>query len=206
MTKIAIVAHTSRKDMVLDLYRAVGADTVFVDDGTLGAAGNHRRAWEWLHLNNRGGWSVVLEDDAIPCDDFRLELDTALDAAPASIVSLYLGTDRPRHWQGRIEQAMADAADTDAAWIVTTNLLHAVAVAAHWSVVPSMIRWTRHLGAPIDARQVDGLPVAYTVPSLVDHADGPPVADHGDGTPRNAPRIAHRFGTRDDWHTPIIRM
>lgn len=47
---------------------------------------------------------------------------------------------------------------------------------------------------------------AYTLPSLVDHADGPSVHQHQDGIPRTLPRKAWRTGTRDVWTTKAIEM
>lgn len=202
-----IVAHTSRRDAAQHLAEIVGAREILEDDGTLGAGKNHRRAWEWHHLNSRAAdWCLVLEDDAVPADDFAGQLAAALTDPPADIVSLYLGTDRPRHWQGRVLEATRNADDLGAAWIVTTHLLHAVAVAARPRLAPYMVRWTRYLDSAIDARRVESFPIAYTWPSLCDHADGPTVAEHGDGKPRAAPRVAWRHGGRDYWRTPAVTM
>lgn len=195
MTSIVVVAHHTRAAQAVDLAAAVSADATLFDDGTLGAAGNHRRAWDWHTDNTTSGWAVVLEDDAIPVTDFAEHLDDALDYAPADIVSLYLGRSRPPHWQGRIAEATDTADRTFAAWILGTHLLHAVAVAARAELAPVMAQWTRYLAEPVDGREVFGHTVAYTWPSLVDHADGPPVADHADRSPRTQPRTAWRTGT-----------
>jgi hypothetical protein len=206
MTNIVIVAHHSRAEQATDLALAVDADEILFDDGTLGAAGNHRRAWD-LHTNStHTGWCVVLEDDAVPCAGFRDQLDTALHTAPTDIVSLYLGRTRPPHWQGRIEQATVRADLLGNAWIVGGQLLHAVGVAAQPRLTPTMAQWTHHLAEPVDGRPVGDEPISYTWPSLVDHADGPTVTDHPDGKARTTARTAWRHGARAEWNTHYVLL
>lgn len=206
MITTLIVAHHSRAEQATDLALTVGADEILFDDGTLGAAGNHRRAWDLHTANTHTGWALVLEDDAVPCTGFRDQLDEALNCAPTDIVSLYLGRTRPPHWQGRIEQATTRADLLSNAWIVGSHLLHAVGVSARHDLAWQMATWTRHLAEPVDGRPVGDEPISYTWPSLVDHADGPTVTDHPDGTARTTPRTAWRHGTRAQWGTHYVVM
>jgi hypothetical protein len=153
-----------------------------------------------MHAADPTDWAVVLEDDALPVPGFRAQLDAALKVTPAPIVSLYLGTDGRDYWQARIRYAL----DThpDACWLMTSGvLLHAVAVAIRAELLPI------HLdpGLPPDTAISNwakrcGHTVTYTLPSLVDHTDGPSVITRrGDPHPRNVPRRAHRVGTRTHW-------
>ncbi|MEH3135368.1 MAG: hypothetical protein PGN30_10250 [Mycolicibacterium neoaurum] len=206
MITTVIVAHHSRAEQATNLATLVGADEILFDDGTLGPAGNHRRAWDWHTTNTHTGWALVLEDDAQPVPGFDAQLYAALTHAPTDVVSLYLGQQRPRHWQGRIEQAIVAADMGHAAWIIGTHLLHAVAVAARAEHAPVMAHWTRHLAEPVDGRPVDGNHIAYTWPSLVDHADLGTVTDHPDLTPRTPGRVAWRTGTRTNWNTPPVQL
>jgi len=191
---IGIVGHTSRHQQVLNLAGTIGAEHVSIDDGTLGCNRNHLKVWTHLAEHSTSEWATVLEDDAIPCDNFRDQLDQALAVAPTPIVSLYLGRQRPYGYQDRI----AAAINTDACWLLAPRLLHAVAVAIRTNLLADMLT-TLPTNIPIDRAISAWAPhtVAYTNPSLVDHRDGTPVA-HPTGT-RQPGRIAWRTGTRTAW-------
>lgn len=199
MASIVVVAHTERSDAAHDLAETTGAQHITMDDGTLGCEGNHRRAWQWHTEHLHTDWAIVLEDDAVPVPDFTEQLDAALHMAPTPIVSLYLGTGNPPIWQPRIRHAIDIAGQAN--WLVSTSLLHAVAVAIRTELLP--IQVDEHM--PIDnaisnwAKRNDLL-VGYTLPSLVDHADTQPViTQRYDRQPRDLPRRAHRVGTRTRW-------
>lgn len=204
--RIGVVAHIKRQAMAEHLADTIAADYISVDDGSLGAEKNHIHVWQWLH-DNAGGADhlVVLEDDAIPCDDFRDQLDQALNVAPAPIVSLYCGTGHPTHWQPRIRQAVTEAERTDANWLTSTHLLHAVAVAIRTELVADMLNGIP-AGYPIDqgitrwARQHNHQ-IAYTQPSICDHRDDNPVITRRhNGRTTAKPRRAWRHGTRHHWN------
>lgn len=218
---IAIVGHVSRAAMVEQLAGTVSADYVTMDDGTLGCEANHRKAWSWLAANNTSSWSTVLEDDAVPVDDFTTQLDQALTAAPTPIVSLYLGKLRPQNYQAKILVATQAANRTGAAWIITTDLLHAVGVCIRTQLIPSMLTHVAATKFPSDSAITDWAiihehEVAYTWPSLVDHADGPTTVTHThyavgqvlhrDDQPRTPGRIAWWHGTRPNWNTTQVEM
>lgn len=206
MTRIdtVIVGHTARQIMADQLAIDVKADHLFIDNGHLGCEGNHRRAWEW-HTARHGGtswadWAVVLEDDAMPIEHFTDQLHAALAVAPTPIVSLYLGTAYPPVGQDRITSVLAY---TDAHWLVGLTLRHAVGVAIRTDLLPTM---RIPVGLPIDNAisnwaKHNGHLVAYTMPSLVDHADTEPVIplNSHNRRERTAPRRAHRVGGRNHW-------
>lgn len=199
MISIVIVAHTARRDAATELATLVNADEILTDDGTLGCEGNHRRAWEWHAENTPHDWAVVLEDDAVPVPDFTQQLAAALRVAPTPIVSLYLGTGNPTIWQPRITRAINTAGQAN--WLVSNTLLHAVAVAIRADLLPTHIDTRMPIDNAISnwAKRHDHL-VAYTLPSLVDHADTQPViTQRYDRKPRDLPRRAHRVGTRAHW-------
>lgn len=162
-------------------------------------------------------WTVVLEDDAVPVPFFRTQLAKALAVAPAGIVSLYLGRSRPPQWQKRIERATYGAIAQDANFILHNRLLHCVGVAIKSRLVAQMLE-TVSLNAcrdlPIDEAitawaRAHRYGVAYTWPSLVDHADGPTLAYHRDmanDERERYPRKAWRTGTRTHWGTAHVAM
>jgi hypothetical protein len=209
MYQIGIVAHRERETMADQLAVKVHPTVVSVDTGRMGANTNHLFVWNHLaHEDTR--WSVVLEDDAEPIDDFRDHLEAALEAAPFPIVSLYLGQKRPPQHQADIADALAKADANQAHWIVATQLFHAVAVAIHTELLPDMLNNMKTY-LPIDENigqwsRRAGHPIAYTNPSLVDHADGPTLITHPDGAEREPGRVAHRVGTHLHWNQTCVEV
>lgn len=222
--RIGVVAHIKRQAMAEQLADQVRADYVGVDDGALGAEKNHLHVWKWLTDNSDGAdHLVVLEDDAVPCDDFRTQLDQALAVAPSPVVSFYLGTSRPvwielagrgsaQRVQPLIKAAVVAADTAGASFITAPKLFHAVAVAIRTDLIPAMVEATAGSRDPIDAAigrwcDSEGHTVSYTYPSLVDHLDQATVIRrHLDGEPRTMPRKAYRVGTRGTWTTKTVDM
>lgn len=179
-----------------------------MDTGLLGCDDNHHHVLTHL-AGLPSTWSVVLEDDAIPVDGFRAQLEAALPFSPSPIVSLYLGRLRPPQHQADIQSAVQAATIEDADWIIATRLFHAVGYAIKTELLPSLLN---HLSNwPVDQHISEwamqrGHTIAYTWPSLVDHADGHPVADHPDGQPRTPGRVAHKTGTKQQWTTESVTL
>lgn len=206
---IGIVGHIDRSALIDRLTETVTPDVLSIDDGQLGCEGNHRYVWERLSNEYpRSGWAVVLEDDALPVAGFDQQLEAALRVAPTPVVSLYLGRKRPKIHQRAI--AACIAAQPDAHWIIATRLLHAVGVAIRTSLVDDMLSF-------IDSRPIDeaitqwartrDMRVAYTWPSLVDHADEPTVVSvHADQKPRPPGRVAWRTGQRTEWTRRHVQL
>jgi hypothetical protein len=206
---VGLVAHPSREAFARRLAEQVSADVVMVDTDGLGCEANHRATQQAL-AEFRSTWAVVLEDDAVPVGDFRVYAEQALAMAPAPIVSFYLGKQRPPHWQKRIAAALAEAETTGAHWIVGKQLLHAVGYAIRTDLLPSLLEHTSNL--PADAHigsfaRANSHPIAYTVPSLVNHMDIPTVTQHPDGQPRRKGRTAWAYGSPPFWtsNTVVLR-
>lgn len=204
-----IVAHIDRDEAAKDLHRKINdyyATGLFFDDGTLGCDYNHLHAWDSIAAGARTPWCAIFEDDADPVPELGYHLGQALYYSPAPVVSLYLGRGRPVHWQKRITNAMRFP---ERPYIVTTHLLHCVAVAIRTELVVELLQDARAaidhgVHKPIDealteAIQNRNLPIAYLNPSLVDHNDGPSIARHAYPDVALEPRIAWRLGVRDSW-------
>lgn len=205
---LGIVAHTSRASEAKTLAKTVHADYLSLDNGTLGCDDNHEHVLR--HLSHYPStWTVVLEDDAIPVADFRTQLANALPLSPSPIVSLYLGRLRPPQHQADIEAAV-QAADVEAAdWIISTRLYHAVGYAIKTELLPSLFN---HLSNwPVDQHisewaQQRGHTIAYTWPSLVDHADEATIVAHPDGQPRIPGRVAWKTGAKTQWTSQYVTL
>lgn len=201
-----VVGHTSRTEQAVHLAESTAAHLA-LDDGTLGCTSNHTRVLNHLSAHGCSKWAVVIEDDAQPVHGFHSQVDRALQAAPAPIVSFYLGTGYPRYWQKGIGRAIAKADHLNAHWILSDHLLHAVAYAIRTDLLPDLLTPLPNLLMPIDDAittwaRGNGHRVAYTWPSLVDHEDGESVI--AGRTPRNTQRRAWQTGTRDAWRRNAI--
>jgi hypothetical protein len=185
--------------MVIALTDLLGGCPATVDKGTMGELGCGDRAWGQYHVDS--DWHVVLQDDAIPCDNFTTHVESALgflsDAGwDKSVVSFYTGTLRPQ--RERVASSVATADAVGATWLKSRSLMWGVGVAMPTFKIRQFLSWgKRHSGLPYDVRigtfaRRNEMPVLYTVPSLVDHADGPSLVKHSYGPP-TGPRRAHNF-------------
>jgi GR25 family glycosyltransferase involved in LPS biosynthesis len=189
------------------------------DENRLGCTENHLRAWSVLARladESEPAWSVVLEDDAIPCQNFTTQVREMLSAAPGPIVSLYLGKGRPPQWQRRAERAVA----TNAPYILSNTLLHAVGVAVRDGYLDSMVRVAGEAARSIARKPIDeaitewarseALPIAYCNPSLVNHnAELPSLAAHRpEEQTAQRQRVAHNFNTHSHvaWYGRLAMM
>lgn len=205
---IGIVAHTSRACQAKCLAQLVKANLVSMDNGLMGCDDNHETILHHL-ASLPTTWTVVLEDDAVPVDGFRDQLHHALVMAPSPIVSLYLGRKRPPHWQKRVAASLMEARATEASWIMSSHLLHAVGYAIKTELLPSLLSHTTTM--PVDQHIGDwarsyGHLVSYTTPSLIDHEDGPTIVNHPDGDTRRPGRKAWAVGTREHWTSKAVML
>ena len=211
LNTIGVVAHVDRAQMAAELADKVHPKLVNPDDGSLGCAGNH--AHVLARLAGEPGWSVVLEDDAVPVNDFEADLRTVLRIAESQldptikVVGLYLGTGYPSNWQKR----MVDAIATDACFLVGPRLLHAVGYAVAPEVKADLARWMNRTRRGPGMAPDEGISVwanahqykiAHTNPSLVDHQDTRTVIrtrGQSFAPGRNRARVAHNTRQRLTW-------
>lgn len=210
---VGVVAHTARLAQAEQLADTINADYISVDDGTLGATRNHRKVWTELATHNTQ-WTVVIEDDAQPVNDFRHQLNMVLAASPSPVVGLYLG--HPEHWQSHrtlrrdLDAALTKAHNTDASFLLTHRVLHGVGTAIHTRLISDMLDHTAASHRPFDAStarwaSARRMKIAFPLPSLLDHADGPTLIKHPDSNPRKR-RKAWRAGTRDTWTSESVKL
>ena len=199
------MAHIDRATDAQHLANLLDA-SVSLDDGTLGENANGDRAWSMF--NPADAWHIVLQDDAVPIDNFRTHAAAALAVAPPTAVSFYVGTGRPL--QGLVGKAIAAADASRHAWLSFHGMLWGVGVAMPTADIPAFLEYAAGSRLPYDERigefwRLRGVHVRYTWPSLVDHADGPTLLHHPWGAP-TAPRRAHRVGVPVSWLTETTEM
>lgn len=183
----------------------VDADFLSVDDGSLGCTQNHVRAWR-QHATNPSDWNLNLEDDAIPVEQFRDQLDKALKAAPTPIVSLYLGGG---YIGDNLTRSLLDNASAIGAhWAVAQgSVLHTVALAVRREILAPMIEYLGARTQAVDSALGswalrNSYEIGYSIPSLVDHADEKSLVTKY----RRSSRRAIMTGQRDEWCPKFILM
>lgn len=208
---IGIVAHYQRANHANLLAEKVGAEVITMDETGISAEWNHRRMLEWMK-DADSEWSVVLEDDSVPVEGFRDQLQLALPWAPTPFVGLYLGRGRPPHWQTGISAVLA----SDVCWLTCNTLMNAVGYAVKTKLIPSILTsldktWAKDPLLPIDEALTVwgiadmGIEFSYPKPSLVDHLDIEPVQRHDYGVPTEK-RKAWLFGERDSWDDSSVPL
>lgn len=214
--RIGVVAHEKRIWQAYNIFDTVEADFMHIDNGSMGCTENHRHVWKSLcDMANEDDFLIVIEDDAVVAPWFREQAEMALDAVPddVDVVSFYLGRLRPQAWQPFIEQALAQADSTDACWITSSSAIHAVCLAIrNRELAETMLICTEPFRHPIDERitlwcRQFGHKSAYSVPSLVDHADEEPIITGRPGrSSTERGRVAWRVGTRHRWMPRSVMM
>lgn len=221
-----IVGSPQRRQAAQQLQAHLEEETghiapIIYDYKGLGCNENHWCAWRYAHMqwrNTNVDTICVIEDDALLADNYGNNLQQALHNAPSPIVSGYLGTSRPPHWQTRIQKAIQEAHTNNATYITAWEMLHGVAIYLPHKQIPSMLEvapqacYTTAIPKPYDyaigewARRTRQ-PVAYTMPSLVDHDTGPTIThtyrDGYEDTPRHAWLLAQ---ADTQWTTHTTHM
>jgi hypothetical protein len=192
---VVVVAHASREEMAMTLKDKVNADAVFMDDGSLGEWKNHELAWKFAQKSKKSH-AVILQDDAMPVDNFRKHVLDAVEQKPHALISLYVGTHRPRKEQ--VEKAVEQADKIKASWLMADTLMWGVGVVVPTALIPEIFSTVRLSKLPYDQRvgrwaELTKNNVYYTWPSLVDHADEPTVVK-GRSKQRQGARVAHKVG------------
>lgn len=202
---VGVVAHQKRYNMAFKLATDVKADEVFMDDGFKGEWKNHEYAWKCAARSGKSH-AVILQDDAVPIDNFREHVIEACKQRPYSAISLYTGTHRPR--KEEVINAVQIAENSGASWLTADTLMWGVGVVLPCDRIEFVLEEAKKSSLPYDQRlgfvfqQFDEL-VYYTWPSLVDHADQPTVIK---GRPdRQGERVAHRTGI-PDWNDKAVQI
>lgn len=193
---VHVVAHSSRLDLAENLKSETGASDLWVDTGRLGEWKNHLRAWTYLSYSS-ATHAIVLQDDAVPVENFRLLATEAARERPESMISFYVGTHRPR--QAQVLAAVTEAERVHASWLTANTLMWGVGVMVPVAHIPDMLETVKHSKKPYDERlglwaERSRASVSYTWPSLVDHLDTPSTVWKG-RPDLQGERVAHKVGT-----------
>ena len=189
---VIVVTHPSRRENVEKIARAIDGTVIcVVDRFGLGASAMHRYANQVAGAMAKDDTrAIIMEDDAIPVVGFKEKALAAINANPLNVLSLYLGTSRPKNYQVRVDGLLKNHPNDD--FITLDKLIHGVCYTMHGHLF-------RKVGASMDIKRPADFAVSevfinpeviYTVKSLVQHADGPSVESHADAQLRTEKRVA----------------
>src|SRR5699024_5404208 len=195
-----VAGHIDRVEPAAALAVSLDAG-LFIDSGTLSVWENHARAWRSV-ASRESDWTVILQDDALPIDNFGAHFKNAGEHLPTKgVIGLYVGISRPPQWQARIDAAITTSDACEAAWIKARVLLWGVGVAIPSDRGLDMLDVAGCLPIPYDQaigwwarHEPEPMPIYYPSHSLIDHADWPTLIRHHDGQARVEPRVAWRIG------------
>ncbi|MEO5915556.1 MAG: hypothetical protein ABIS50_15085 [Luteolibacter sp.] len=172
---VSIMSHPSRRDMVAGLLDQLGDVPVSEDNGR-GLIENCDRAWQ---MAGDADWHVVIQDDAILCDDFLTRAREFLATLEAPrLVSFYHGNKRSTR-----DKALA-ALD---ARQLAAPLRWGLAICLPAARIPEMLDFYRAQSRPDDDGRIGDWLVSrgelctYALPCLVDHRHSPSLVGNSNG-------------------------
>lgn len=172
LLSIAIMAHPSRMEFVDNLREQLPSAEVVLDRGR-GIWDTAARAWR--AYGRACLWHLVVQDDAILCNDFQKHATMALASVdPIRPVSFYLGGPRPH--AEIVAPALEKAQQTGTPWLEMEGPWWGVAYALPAATIPEVLEWGDSVTeTERDERRVawyfakQGIRCWYTCPSLADH-------------------------------------
>ena len=194
------MAHPARKAEAEELQESLDRPVEIIYDTNPAPSSDPRQRWAngrrcWEAHDPSADYHMVIQDDAIACEDLIAGLEIALDhLGPEGLVSPYTGTGRPD--QKNVARALNSAHLRGHSWLSTWSLNWGVAIIAPIATISDMLAWCgRSARSRLNYdmrigrfyRDILGWRTWYTYPSLVDHRNGESLVGHG------GDRHAHRF-------------
>lgn len=205
---VAVMAHPSRTEMVVDLLGRLDRPAPVVWDRINDRHDTGIRSME--AFDPACTHHLVVQDDVVPCVDLIAGAERALRHVPQDVpVSLYLGRVKPF---GKAVENVTRRAD-DASWITMEGVYWGPAIIVPTSTIEAMSKWFRGSNVTnYDRRlskwfQLTHRRTSYTWPSLVEHRGEESLIRRS-----KAIRNAHRFigadasGLDVDWSGPVADM
>lgn len=156
-----------------------------------------------LHFEPNATHHVVVQDDAVVCEDFIEGLQNAIRSKPQHPISLYTGKVRPLG--PFVDRMVRQAHNLGRTWIRMDGPLWGVAVCTPVHYIEDMITaCDRMVNTPnYDMRMVKyyqsrGIKCYYTIPSLVSHRVGDSDPSLVPGRGSGSGRVAHSFIGEDE--------
>jgi len=162
------MAHPSRAKFFSYLKQMLGDVPFSIDETGIGVWGNRRRAT--LMYDPTADWHLVLQDDAIICDDFIEKAKRTLEFVGNSgmiVVNFYYG-----RRSNRIKEAEKGLKE---GFVMANKVTWGLAICLPTRIIPEMIEYCDRLKAPQDDHRIGlflrhkAMQVYFPIPSLIDH-------------------------------------
>lgn len=160
---IVIMAHPKRQEWAKELSQKLGAPIVY--DRINNLWDTCRRAW--LSIDKDAEYGLVLQDDAIVCENFKEKAERYL--TDDFIYSFFAG----KLLASRINKAIKEKKD----FVIAGMIFNEVALCMKTKHIERMVEFCDSRNAQNDQditkwARLAKIDIFYTVPSLVDHRDG----------------------------------
>lgn len=166
---ISVMAHPKRQEFFSYLKERLGDVPFSIDDGK-GLIWNCRNAWSMF--DPTADYHVVIQDDAIVCNDFKNRAEKILEEAQGLPVSFFHVS--PLSYKKYKEQRK------ETGHIIQPNLSGGVALCLPTKMIPAMLAHYDADTVPHDDHRVGrflfsiNTPIFFPFPSLIDHRVGNP--------------------------------
>lgn len=164
-----IMAHKSRKEHYERLANQFDDIKLCIDYQNQGAWAIAKQAWDMADKDS--DYTVVIQDDAILCDNFKNKAEAFIEQHAGHVISFYYGDNPQAH-----KEIKPDYFDT--------ILNHAVCLAIPTAEIPGMIQYCDFqpecTGDDMKIRRwliTNSRTCRYSNPSLVQHRDIPSIVD-----------------------------
>lgn len=207
---VAVMAHPKRAEMVEDLLTRLDRPAEVVWDQVNDRHETGLRSL--LAADPSATHHLVVQDDALPCEDLVAGAERALSHVPAGHpVSFYVGRVRP--FRQAIERCVR-AAGPGTSWLRFAGPYWGPAIVVPTGDVEALADWWAGPGSKIqnyDRRiarfyKRRGLDCFYSWPSLVDHRGDDSLAGHGKGSRRRAHNAIVGSALDVDWSGAVVEL
>lgn len=170
-----IMAHPARQRFVGELIGALDGPASITWDRQNDRWETGRRSL--LAVDPDATHHLVIQDDSVICRDLLAGAARAASEHPDTLISLYLGRQRPH--AAKFVKIVAEAKAHGQRWVVFPELCWGVAIivprdliepiVAYGDTCPQVANYDKRISKYLEKEHI---PVWYTLPSLVDHRAG----------------------------------
>lgn len=175
---VSVMAHPSREQFFPYLREKLGQDVPFsIDEKSEGVWPNCRRSWELF--DPEAMYHVVVQDDAIVCDNFVKRAEDVICRAIERVNRRY-GTNGELpainfYYGSRANMKEEAEAGLSQGFIIKPTPKWGVAICLPTEIIPEMLEWTKRCSTWRDDARIGmfladkGIRTYFPMPSLISH-------------------------------------
>ena len=162
---IAIMAHPSREKFFPYLREKLGDIPFSIDETGIGVWESRKRAT--LMFDPTADYHLVLQDDAIICENFKELAEKTIGNNGKYVYNFYYGRRRNRVKEAKHGEKKG--------YVISDKVTWGVAICFPTKLIPEMIKYCDKLTAPQDDHRIGlfvrhkGIKVYFPIPSLIEH-------------------------------------